>query len=71
MRLQGQFKSTLTCDACGFQSRSFSSFMFLTLPLPKHGRPTSIDECLELFAREERVGGDNQWLPWYRSLAAT
>lgn len=35
--LQGQFRSTVRCLTCGYQSVVFEVFMYLTVPIPTRG----------------------------------
>ncbi|EDV29689.1 uncharacterized protein TRIADDRAFT_19410 [Trichoplax adhaerens] len=58
---QGQFKSTLVCLTCNKRSVTFQVFMNLSVPLPSHRSHCTLNDCLELFSKAERVQGDNKW----------
>jgi len=60
---QGQFRSTLMCLTCRNVSVSFTSFMYLTLPLPRTtgGGRVDLADCLKLFSKAEKVSGSDQW----------
>jgi ubiquitin carboxyl-terminal hydrolase 8 len=58
---QGQYKSALTCLTCRYSSKSFSPFMFLSLPLPAHAPHASLIQCLRSFTSTELVSGDDCW----------
>eukprot|EP01135_Chromosphaera_perkinsii_P003283 Nk52_evm58s239 gene=Nk52_evmTU58s239 len=57
---QGQFKSTICCLKCGNTSVTFSPFMYLSVPLPP-GNKVSVQDCISLFTRPEKVSGQNEW----------
>ncbi|KAJ3615892.1 hypothetical protein Zmor_012219 [Zophobas morio] len=57
---QGQFRSTLQCQACRHCSSSFTPFMFLSLPV-SFTRRTTLDDCLKEFTQREIVSGSNKW----------
>ena len=52
---QGQLKSTLKCALCDYQSVTFDTFMYLSLPIPKHVQRVCLQDCLEEFTREEKL----------------
>ena len=52
---QGQLKSTLRCAQCGYQSITFDTFMYLSLPIPRRLQRPTLQDCLAEFTREERL----------------
>ncbi|XP_026878583.2 ubiquitin carboxyl-terminal hydrolase 8 [Electrophorus electricus] len=56
---QGQFKSTLQCLTCLHKSRTFETFMYLSLPLASSNR-CSLQDCLKLFSKEEKLTDNNK-----------
>ncbi|KAK3549361.1 hypothetical protein QTP70_034603 [Hemibagrus guttatus] len=56
---QGQFKSTLQCLTCHHRSRTFETFMYLSLPLASSYK-CSLQECLKLFSKEEKLTDNNK-----------
>ena len=42
---QGQFRSTITCRACGYRSVTFDAFMYLSVPLPSGSGSCSLEVC--------------------------
>ncbi|KAJ8340400.1 hypothetical protein SKAU_G00350330 [Synaphobranchus kaupii] len=56
---QGQFKSTVQCLTCHKKSRTFETFMYLSLPLASTNK-CSLQDCLKLFSKEERLTGNNK-----------
>ena len=52
----GQFRSTLRCTHCGHESVTFEPFWVVSVPLSKD--TIDLQECLELFVREETLDGD-------------
>ena len=57
----GQILSTVTCDKCKIISPSFDIFMgVISVPIPSHGEAT-LESCLEKFAVEEHLYGDNKY----------
>ncbi|XP_059619055.1 ubiquitin carboxyl-terminal hydrolase Usp2-like [Phlebotomus argentipes] len=54
----GQLKSTLKCTVCGNTSVTFDPFWDLSLPLPASSTRSKLENCLELFIREEILDGD-------------
>jgi len=57
----GQLKSTLQCTVCGHCSVTFDPFWDLSLPIPgSAGKSSSIKHCLDLFAKEEILDGDEK-----------
>ncbi|KAJ8398277.1 hypothetical protein AAFF_G00428470 [Aldrovandia affinis] len=57
---QGQFKSTVQCLTCRRKSRTFETFMYLTLPLASASK-CSLHDCLKLFSKEERLTDTDKW----------
>ncbi|KAI1889693.1 hypothetical protein AGOR_G00165580 [Albula goreensis] len=51
---QGQFKSTVQCLTCHKKSRTFETFMYLSLSLASPNRCT-LQDCLKMFSKEERL----------------
>ena len=63
---QGQLKNTLQCNICDYQSVKFEPFMYLSLPVASdqegsEKRAKSLNECLELYCKQEVLDGDNLW----------
>lgn len=56
---QGQFKSTVQCLTCHRKSRTFETFMYLSLPLASSSK-CSLQDCLRLFSKEERLTDNNK-----------
>uniref|UniRef100_A0A8K9V8T1 Ubiquitin carboxyl-terminal hydrolase 8 n=1 Tax=Oncorhynchus mykiss TaxID=8022 RepID=A0A8K9V8T1_ONCMY len=56
---QGQFKSTVQCLTCHRKSRTFETFMYLTLPLASTNK-CSLQDCLKLFSKEEKMTDQNK-----------
>ncbi|XP_067105290.1 ubiquitin carboxyl-terminal hydrolase 8 [Osmerus mordax] len=56
---QGQFKSTVQCLTCHRKSRTFETFMYLSLPLASTNK-CSLQDCLKLFSKEERLTDNNK-----------
>uniref|UniRef100_A0A3Q3QNN5 Ubiquitin carboxyl-terminal hydrolase n=1 Tax=Monopterus albus TaxID=43700 RepID=A0A3Q3QNN5_MONAL len=56
---QGQFKSTVQCLTCHCKSRTFETFMYLSLPLASTSK-CSLQDCLRLFSKEERLTDNNK-----------
>ncbi|XP_041356247.1 ubiquitin carboxyl-terminal hydrolase 8-like [Gigantopelta aegis] len=57
---QGQLKSTLQCKSCGKQSKTFQTFMFLSVPIPSSSK-CSLSDCIREFLKPERLTGDSKW----------
>ncbi|KAI4894329.1 hypothetical protein NFI96_025119 [Prochilodus magdalenae] len=56
---QGQFKSSLQCLSCHRKSRTFETFMYLSLPLASSSK-CSLQDCLKLFSKEEKLTDNNK-----------
>ncbi|XP_066540811.1 ubiquitin carboxyl-terminal hydrolase 8 [Hoplias malabaricus] len=56
---QGQFKSSLQCLSCHRKSRTFETFMYLSLPLASTSK-CSLQDCLKLFSKEEKLTDNNK-----------
>ncbi|XP_036420440.1 ubiquitin carboxyl-terminal hydrolase 8 [Colossoma macropomum] len=56
---QGQFKSSLQCLSCHRKSRTFETFMYLSLPLASSNK-CSLQDCLKLFSKEEKLTDNNK-----------
>ena len=59
---QGQFRSTITCQACGYRSVTFDAFMYLSVPLPPGSSRCSLENCIRMFTKEDFLTGDNKWV---------
>lgn len=57
---QGQFKSTVQCMSCQHKSRTFETFMYLTLEMTASSK-CSLQDCLKLFHKEERLTDSNRF----------
>ncbi|XP_036399789.1 ubiquitin carboxyl-terminal hydrolase 8 isoform X1 [Megalops cyprinoides] len=56
---QGQFKSTVQCLTCRMKSRTFETFMYLSLSLASSTK-CSLQDCLKMFSKEERLTDNNK-----------
>ncbi|XP_061890269.1 ubiquitin carboxyl-terminal hydrolase 8-like isoform X1 [Entelurus aequoreus] len=56
---QGQFKSTVQCQTCQRKSRTFETFMYLSLSLASSSK-CSLQDCLKMFSKEERLTDNNK-----------
>lgn len=59
--MQGQLKSSLTCEECGYVSVKFDPFMYLSLPVIADEEEVDLESLLDAFLRPERLSGDEQW----------
>ncbi|XP_049620770.1 ubiquitin carboxyl-terminal hydrolase 8-like [Suncus etruscus] len=57
---QGQFKSTIQCLTCYKRSRTFETFMHLSLPLASTSKCT-LQDCFRLFSKEEKLTDNNSF----------
>ncbi|KAJ7393971.1 Ubiquitin carboxyl-terminal hydrolase 8 [Desmophyllum pertusum] len=57
----GLFMSTVKCMVCSKESRTFDTFSNLTLPLPSHASRCTLQDCLALFTKPEKMSGDDKW----------
>eukprot|EP00124_Ichthyophonus_hoferi_P000707 Ihof_evm6s28 gene=Ihof_evmTU6s28 len=58
---QGQFRNRLQCLTCRHTSTTFNAFMYLSLPIPSTKHRPTITDCIDLFVKEEKVSGNDQW----------
>ncbi|XP_022237414.1 ubiquitin carboxyl-terminal hydrolase 2-like [Limulus polyphemus] len=56
----GQLRSTLQCLVCGHASVTFDPFWDLSVSIPKGFNKVSIQQCLDLFTKEELLDGDEK-----------
>jgi ubiquitin C-terminal hydrolase len=56
---QGQLRSVLTCQECGYFSRKFDPFLHLSVPVTPG--ETALSSSLEAFAAEEHLSGADMW----------
>ncbi|XP_035788992.1 ubiquitin carboxyl-terminal hydrolase Usp2-like isoform X1 [Anopheles albimanus] len=56
----GQLRSTLKCTYCGTESTMFDPFWDLSLPLPSSNSRCKLENCLEMFIKEEILDGIDQ-----------
>ncbi|MBN3313405.1 UBP8 hydrolase, partial [Atractosteus spatula] len=56
---QGQFKSTVQCLTCHKKSRTFETFMYLSLQLTSSNKCT-LQDCLKAFSKEEKLTDSNK-----------
>ena len=56
---QGQLRNTCKCLTCGHVNIRFEPFMYLSLPISKTCK--SIDDCMDLYLKEEFLKGDDQY----------
>lgn len=54
---QGQFRSTVTCSRCGWKSRKFDVFQYLALEIPSNVNRCSLQDCLRMYLRDEKIDG--------------
>uniref|UniRef100_A0A7S4VLF1 ubiquitinyl hydrolase 1 n=1 Tax=Alexandrium monilatum TaxID=311494 RepID=A0A7S4VLF1_9DINO len=57
--LQGQLRSSLTCVKCGFRSRRFEPFLYLSLPVSWD--MDSVTDAVREYLAEELLTGSEQW----------
>jgi len=56
---QGQLRSILTCTECGYFSKTYDPYLYLSLPVNVNMR--SISDSLNTFLVEETLDGDDRW----------
>ncbi|KAG8226364.1 hypothetical protein J437_LFUL007721 [Ladona fulva] len=56
----GQLKSTLKCTVCGHCSVTFDPFWDLSLPIPSRTGQVRLQQCFDLFTKEEVLDGDEK-----------
>ncbi|XP_061519185.1 ubiquitin carboxyl-terminal hydrolase 8 isoform X2 [Anopheles gambiae] len=56
----GQLRSTLKCTFCNMESTMFDPFWDLSLPLPSSSSRCKLENCLEMFIKEEIMDGIDQ-----------
>jgi ubiquitin carboxyl-terminal hydrolase 8 len=56
---QGQIRNTCKCLKCGHVNIRFEPFMYLSLPITK--ACNSIDDCMDLYLKEDVLKGANQY----------
>ncbi|XP_052867758.1 ubiquitin carboxyl-terminal hydrolase Usp2-like [Anopheles cruzii] len=56
----GQLRSTLKCTYCSTESTMFDPFWDLSLPLPTSNSRFKLENCLEMFIKEEVLDGIDQ-----------
>ncbi|XP_035912685.1 ubiquitin carboxyl-terminal hydrolase 2-like isoform X2 [Anopheles stephensi] len=56
----GQLRSTLKCTHCDTESTMFDPFWDLSLPLPSSNSRCKLENCLEMFIKEEILDGIDQ-----------
>ncbi|KAL3312670.1 Ubiquitin carboxyl-terminal hydrolase 8 [Cichlidogyrus casuarinus] len=54
---QGQLHSTVICETCNFNSTTFDTFMYLSLPIPGKSSKCSLHDCLNEFLSKEVLIG--------------
>lgn len=57
--LQGQLRSTLTCNNCGNLSHRFDPFLYLSLPVEKS--MSKVSDAIEKYLEEELLSGTERW----------
>jgi len=57
--LQGQLRSKTECVRCGYESRHFEPFLYLSLPVAKS--MVNLTDALDAFLEAELLEGDNGW----------
>ncbi|XP_040173572.1 ubiquitin carboxyl-terminal hydrolase Usp2 isoform X4 [Anopheles arabiensis] len=56
----GQLRSTLKCTFCNMESTMFDPFWDLSVPLPSSSSRCKLENCLEMFIKEEIMDGIDQ-----------
>ncbi|XP_046383033.1 ubiquitin carboxyl-terminal hydrolase 2-like [Ischnura elegans] len=56
----GQLKSTLQCTVCGHCSVTFDPFWDLSLPIPPRTGQVRLQQCFDLFTKEEVLDGEEK-----------
>lgn len=56
----GQLKSSLQCSYCSHTSVTFDPFWDLSLPIPNKSGTVKLNQCLDLFTKEEVMDGDER-----------
>jgi len=56
----GQLRSCLQCTVCGHCSVTFDPFWDLSLPIPKAAGQVKLQQCFDLFTKEEVLDGDEK-----------
>ncbi|KAF2363829.1 Peptidase C19 ubiquitin carboxyl-terminal hydrolase [Trinorchestia longiramus] len=56
----GQLKSSLQCSYCSHTSVTFDPFWDLSLPIPSKSGNVRLNQCLDLFTKEEVMDGDER-----------
>jgi len=56
---QGQLRSRLTCAECGYVSKAFDPYLYMSLPV--HDKMRTLKDALRLFLAEETLSGNEQW----------
>uniref|UniRef100_A0A6A7FNT3 ubiquitinyl hydrolase 1 n=2 Tax=Hirondellea gigas TaxID=1518452 RepID=A0A6A7FNT3_9CRUS len=56
----GQLKSSLQCSYCSHTSVTFDPFWDLSLPIPNKSGTVKMNQCLDLFTKEEVMDGDEK-----------
>ena len=56
---QGQLRNTCKCLECAHVNIRFEPFMYLSLPINDSCR--SLDDCFDLYVKQETLEGSNQW----------
>ena len=56
---QGQLKNTCQCLKCGHINIRVEPLMYLSLPITDKCK--SVDDCIDLFLKEETLKGSDQW----------
>mmetsp|Transcript_53232 Transcript_53232/g.150030 ORF Transcript_53232/g.150030 Transcript_53232/m.150030 type:complete len:498 (-) Transcript_53232:109-1602(-) len=57
---QGQLRSLLSCQVCGYVSKKFDPFLWLSLPVTKGMR--TVADAMVAYLAQERMQGDDMWL---------
>lgn len=57
--MQGQLLSSLTCSCCGYKSRQFDPFLYLSLPVD--WEMSKVTDALEKYLDEEQLAAEDQW----------
>lgn len=57
--MQGQLRSVVTCTCCGYQSKRFEPFLYLSVPVWRGMR--TVSDALSQYLQEEVLEGDEQW----------
>jgi len=59
---QGQLRSSLHCEECQHQARTFEPFLYLSVPVPRETTSARVVDALDKYLESELLTGDERWL---------